>query len=73
MDIISAAQSKLRSTLNEATFELNSCLDQPAVNGSLDRFSEAIQKYTCTLMQLETLFKLQQQTQKAEGLEENET
>ena len=78
MDIISVAESKLRSTLDEATFELNACLEQPAVKDSLDRFSKAIQKYTYTRMQLETLFKLKQQAQEASlqtdaTEEENET
>tara|TARA_B100000929_G_scaffold223473_1_gene179855 strand:- start:279 stop:527 length:249 start_codon:yes stop_codon:yes gene_type:complete len=65
MDIINVAESKLRSTLDDATFELNACLEQAAVKGSLDRFSEAIQQYTYARMQLETLFKLKQQAQEA--------
>ena len=70
MDIISVTQSKLKSILEEATFELNSCLEQPTASGSLDGFSKAIQKYSCTLLQLENLFKLQQQIDQANVTEE---
>lgn len=66
MDIITTARSRLKASLDEATFELNSCLEKPTEDGSLGRFSKAVHKYTNTMMQIETLHKLQQEIEQAE-------
>ena len=72
MDIITAARSRLKASLDEATFELNSCLERPTEDGSLVRFSKAIHKYTNTVLQIETLHKLEQEIKQAEP-KDNET
>ncbi len=55
MDIIKVAQSNLKSILDEATFEINACLEHPATDGALDRLSKAVMKYAYTKTQMETL------------------
>ena len=61
MDIINVAEAKLKAAFDEAAFELNACLHRSADKGSLDRFAKAIQKYTDTRMQMETLSQLHKQ------------
>ena len=61
MDIINVAEAKLKVAVNEATFEINACLQEPTTKGSLDRFSKAVQKYTHARSQVETLAKLKDQ------------
>ena len=70
MDIIKVAQSNLKSILDEATFEINACLEHPTTDGALDRLSKAVMKYAYTKTQMETLFKLQGEVQKSQQQEE---
>jgi hypothetical protein len=61
MDIIDVTRSSLKATLEESAFELNAALAAPTDEGARLRFAKALQKYSHTVAQLDTLFKLQQQ------------
>tara|TARA_Y100000593_G_C4261728_1_gene312553 strand:- start:687 stop:911 length:225 start_codon:yes stop_codon:yes gene_type:complete len=61
MDIIEVTRSSLKATLEESAFELNAALAAPVDEGARLRFTKALQKYSHTVIQLDTLFKLQQQ------------
>jgi hypothetical protein len=75
MDIIAVNHSRLKASLNEAVFDINSALEQPLEEGSNRRFATAVQKYTQAAMQLETLARLQNEIDKPDSQPEetNET
>ena len=62
MDIIEV--SRLKATLDEATFDLNAVLEAPLEEGSKEKFAKALYKYSQAALQLDTLFRLQQQIDK---------
>lgn len=64
MDIIAVNRSRLKARLDEAVFDINSALERPLEEGSNHRFAVAVQKYTQTAMQLETLDRLQNEMDK---------
>jgi len=64
MDIIAVNHSRLKASLDEAVFDINSALEQPLEEGSNRRFAMAVQKYTQIAMQLETLTRLQNEIDK---------
>ncbi len=65
MDIIAVTHSRLKASLDEAIFDLNSAMGQPMEDGSKEKFAKALHKYTHTNLQLEALFKLQKQVDQA--------
>ena len=70
MDIIAMTRSRLKASLDEAVFDINSVLEQPAEEGSSRRFANALQKYTQSAMQLETLARLQKEIDKPNDQQE---
>ena len=66
MDIIDVTQSRLKASLNEATFDMNAVLQQPTEQGARERFTKALQKYSHIVLQLETLHRLQQELEQAD-------
>ena len=70
MDIIAVNRSRLKANLDEAVFDINSALQNPLEEGSNHRFAVAVQKYTQTAMQLETLDRLQNETRDGSQPEE---
>jgi len=66
MDIIDVTRSRLKASLDEATFDMNSVLQQPIDQGAIERFTKALQKYSHTILQLETLLRLQQELERAD-------
>jgi hypothetical protein len=70
MDIITVTHSRLKASLDEAVFDINSVLELPAEEGSNRRFSNALQKYTQAATQLETLDRLQKEIAKSNDQQE---
>jgi len=66
MDIIDVTQSHLKASLEEATFDINATLQQPAEQGARERFTKALRKYSHTMLQLETLFRLKEELEQSD-------
>jgi len=72
MDIINVARSRLQADLEESTFEISNILEDSSGEDSLERFMRAIRRYSNTMSQLDTLFKLHQEVSKDQNKGEEE-
>jgi hypothetical protein len=72
MNIINVLQSQLKSSLDKATFEINSALSDSNSEGAVDRLAKAIRNYTNLMNQVEVLLKLREQVEKQEQEQEAE-
>ena len=61
MDIINAAESALKSRLDEYAFEINSCIQLQSEKGSLDRLLSLVSKYSHAAAQMNTLDMIKKQ------------
>ena len=74
MDIIRVTKNNVKAELEEAVFEINSCLARPQEKGSVGDFHEAVRNYTLQSGMLAALQKLESQIEESreEELENNE-
>jgi hypothetical protein len=76
MDIIRVTKNNVKAELEEAVFEINSCLARPQEKGSVGDFHEAVRNYTLQSGMLSALQKLESQIEESkeeEELENNES
>ena len=71
MNIITAAESVLKSKMDKQAFEINSCIHDQSSQGSLDRLLKAVSSYERSASQYEVLQKVKSQVSSPE--EETDT
>jgi hypothetical protein len=61
MDIIKAAESCLKASMDEYAFEINGCIQNQTDPNSLDRLMDLIKKYSFTASQQQILENIKSQ------------
>ena len=55
MEMINTAASMLRATMDQNSFTMNMCLNNPTKENALDNFMESLSEYCNAKIQMETL------------------
>lgn len=63
MELLNAAESSLKSVMDEASFKMNMCLNNPTQPNVLEDFKQALKDFTDAKMQIQTIDLIQSQVQ----------
>jgi hypothetical protein len=63
MELLNAAESSIKSKMDEASFKMNMCLNDPTQSNALEDFKQALEDFTLAKMEMQTIDLIQSQVQ----------